>query len=122
MLMVFCEEFYGEVQKGNPDQLKQNYNVPDLSDFTYVTSVSCMNVSSYIDAPPHANCERPVNGLRGTGTTDVFFAKYNKKQVETSSNLPATKFLSTKLTGKQCQRTVMKSILVSQFVSMTMKG
>lgn len=83
---------------GNPDQLKQNYNVQDLTDFTYVTSVSCMNVPGYIVAPPHANCDRTVNGLRGTGPTDIFFAKYNEKEVETASNLPAAKFFKYKVT------------------------
>jgi hypothetical protein len=85
---------------GNEDQLKQTYNVPDMTTFTYVSSVSCMNVPGYIVAPPSMDCEVIADGLRGTGPTDVFKAKYDGSFVDTASNIPAAQFFKYKV-GKK---------------------
>lgn len=77
---------------GNPEKLKQDYNQPEMTEFTYVTSVSCMNVPGYIVAPPHMNCDLPVNGLAGVGEEDVFQRDYEGSLIDSTSNYPLASF------------------------------
>lgn len=87
---------------GDPAGLQQQYQPrPDMAEFTFVTSASCMNVPGYIEAPDHINCHRPVNPLTTRGPFDVFKEKYEGSVVETASTFPAAAFFEYEVTDER---------------------